>query len=442
MTRFLLLSFATLAIAQEVRYSLHASGSTVRVTIETADQAPRVFVMPRAIPMGYGEQRYERYVAGIGGVRQDGPRWRFDKPVRRVEYTVDIAGMERDILSAADTSKSRDRYLGLLGYSVFGFFEGQEDRPVRLRVEGPSDWPVFSTLAPRSPPAHGSMETAADNYYALADSQIAMGPALQVFVADSKPPLYVASYNEGSRDPRVILRLARESLDALTGYFGSTPFPHFSVHLELLKPMSPQHEYGFAMEHMTSATIFLGHETDLDRQRFHVAHHIAHAWIPKRCAGPGYFPFQWELAPVLDTIWFSEGFGQYAAMAAIRDTLPEAGRAAYMERMLERFRSALREAPAFIRRLTAVELSRAASTRYSEDFRTGRNVFSRCGMMAYEMDQRISEATGRRRDLRHVLRELMTRRAFRPEEFGALVRTTTGVDIRDIMDRWLGPMPQ
>ncbi len=81
------------------------------------------------------------------------------------------------------------------------------------------------------------------------------------------------------------------------------------------------------MEHLDSATFYLAKDAGLtasssesDRARvlYNFAHHFAHAWIPKRSYGKGYYPFTWELAPVLDTIWFSEGFAQYAAIEAHR----------------------------------------------------------------------------------------------------------------------------
>ena len=67
---------------------------------------------------------------------------------------------------------------------------------------------------------------------------------------------------------------------------------------------------------------------------YNFAHHIAHAWVPKRAYGHGYFPFQWELAPVLDSIWFAEGFGQYAAIMAVAAGTPDP--AAFREGMLQR----------------------------------------------------------------------------------------------------------
>ncbi len=40
-------------------------------------------------------------------------------------------------------------------------------------------------------------------------------------------------------------------------YFGSAPFDHYTALVELLKPISPDHRYGFSMEHLESSHYFL-----------------------------------------------------------------------------------------------------------------------------------------------------------------------------------------
>jgi predicted metalloprotease with PDZ domain len=176
-----------------------------------------------------------------------------------------------------------------------------------------------------------------------------------------------------------------------------------------------------------------------------LTHHVAHAWIPKRCSGEGYFPFTWELAPVLDTIWFSEGFAQYAAISALAARRDDG--AAYRERLLDvRFRQSLKDAPPFLRRMSTVQLSRLASTRYAEDFRTGRGSFSRGGLMAAEMDDLIRERTGGAKSLRDALRHLVAwsrenRRPFRLEDLPDLLRAGAGVDVRAVTEKWLAPQP-
>jgi predicted metalloprotease with PDZ domain len=363
--------------------------------------------------------------------------------------------MERTVRAASDQSRVRDGYLGALGYSIFAFVDGFEARPVRLRIEGPTDWPLFATLAPRWPLAAGALETRVPDYYALADGQIVMGPKAEVLRLASAPvPVYLASYAEGPVDLDRVGRLALTAFERVAEWFGTVPFEHYTLHQELLTPISPDHEYGMSMEHLGSSTYYLAASAGLTaassaadeaRVLYNYAHHIAHAWVPKRAYGQGYFPFQWELAPVLDAIWFAEGFGQYAAIVAVAAGTDEP--ALFRQDMLDRrFRANLASAPPFLRRLPLIELSRVASTRYGEDFRTGRLVFSRGGLMAAAIDEHIQGETRGVKSLRDALRYLVAwtareQRAFAVDELPDLIRQATGVDTRAVVDEWLRPLP-
>src|SRR6266478_4971062 len=168
------------------RLSYVSPGSTkVHVRVDsTGDTATlRTLLIPRAVPMGYGEEPYDRFVSNVQAfdsagkslavVPVEGSRWRIG-PATRVDYDVDLVRMEKDVPNGTDSSRVRPGYTFILGYSVFGFIEGYEDQPVGLRIDGPKGWPVFSTLAP----AGGAIR--AKNFYALADSQLAMGPRLHL----------------------------------------------------------------------------------------------------------------------------------------------------------------------------------------------------------------------------------------------------------------------
>jgi predicted metalloprotease with PDZ domain len=268
-------------IRQAPAYLLTYEGppsSQVRVEIEVPPlSATQVFVMPRAVPMGYEQEPYDRFLRNVRASspdgkplaveRENGPRWRVRGPgeIRRVIYEVDLARMERETPGADSSSKVREGYVGLLGYSVFGFLEGLEDRPQRLSVRAPAEWPVFTTLAPAAPPAKGSAAAEAADFYALADSQIMMGPKVAVAREKARVPLFVSIYDEGRLDAGGTRRLAAQALDALIDYFGQAPFPHYSVLVESLSPLDLEHRYGFSMEHLDSSTYFLDTEHGLPK---------------------------------------------------------------------------------------------------------------------------------------------------------------------------------
>ena len=446
----------------DYRFSYAQPGDVVRVemTWRTPLADAKALIMPRGIPMGYGEQRYDAFLAAVEAMtaagsaplkRDEGPRWRVPAGTTGIRYEVNLRRMEAEVKGASDASRVREGYLSALGYSVFAYLEGLEARPVALRVEGPLGWPVFSTLAPRVPADPAPVDAAAVDFYALADAQVVMGPrATFRHLTDKPAPLYLAAYAEGPVDLERLGRLATTAYERVSQYFGTTPFAHYTIHQELLTPISPLHEYGMSMEHLDSSTYYLAASTGLTaastpddeaRVLYNFAHHIAHAWVPKRAYGRGYFPFQWELAPVLDSIWFAEGFGQYAAIVAIADGMPDP--AAYRDGMLaRRFHANVASAPAFLKQMPLVELSRVGSTRYSEDFRIGRLLFSRGGLMAAAMDDRIRAESQGTRSLRDALRYLVAwtareRRGFEIEELPDLIRHATGVDTRSIMNEGL-----
>ena len=166
----------------------------VRIDLPWPCPAPLALVMPRNYPGGYELVPYDSFVEGVHAFSDrgkpvavkrasDGPRWLLGatgEQVARVEYSVDVVRMEKEILSAEEASKVRPRYAGLLGYSVFAYIDGLEEAKIALQVEGPPDWPVFSTIAPAIPAPLHTVSASAANYYALADSEILMGPDLQL----------------------------------------------------------------------------------------------------------------------------------------------------------------------------------------------------------------------------------------------------------------------
>ena len=452
-------------VSYRVEYSTQTTGRLHVVIMPPKPSAiSLVLIIPRAIPSGYGQQFYDRYIENVKATsatnerlrveREDGPRWRIATGAVKVEYDVDLVRHEREITSVADASKARPDYVGLLGYSVLGFLEGTENSPVRLEIAGPNDWPIFTTLGPKAPLDRTKTTAEAKNFFGLADSQIAMGPALQIRRLEGPLPLYLISYAETETDlnkhGEIIADAFRKTLD----YFGDAPFENYTAYIEFLKPVSNQHEYGFSMEHLNSSTYFLGVDRavtsktptqDLERDRYNFVHHISHSWIPKQVYGTGYLPFTWELAPQIETIWFNEGFARFVAIEALTDPMPANEGRDSRRRRFEAFRQTLANTPAFIRNMPVLELSRVGSVMYSSDFRVGRTLFCKGALMAEEMDQKIRARTNGKKRLRDSLLSLVkwglgSGRAFRTQELPGLIAKPVGVseqEIREIMERWL-----
>ena len=452
------------AVSYLLRYDSDRAGRVVVTMTPPPQQGPVQLVLPRAIPMGYGVVPYANFVDGVRGwspsgeqlpvARLEGPRWQVGREgvvLERIRYVVDVHRMEQQTLAASDSSRSRYGYLSLLGYSVLGYLDGLEKAPVKLEVRAPVGWPVYATLAPSATPWPGQVTLNAADFYAAADSQILMGPDLQVRQLAGVKPLFLVGYVEAPADLAIDGSLVEQAFGRVSDWFASTPFPHYTAMIEYLRPVSSDHVYNFSMEHLESSTYFLdttrallptSPAMDVERARFNYAHHIAHSWLPKRLFGEGYFPHRWEISPVIDTIWFSEGFARWIASEALIGGESDADRPYLRAGQKGRWLEVMDRLPAVFRNTPLIELSRVGSTQYSEDFRIGMSLFCRGALFASELDTTIRERATGGRSLRDSIRAMMVwsareKRGFRVDELAKLVGEPVGVDVGGVCAKWL-----
>jgi predicted metalloprotease with PDZ domain len=367
----------------------------------------------------------------------DGSYFIFDDSeefLSKVRYSVDIKKMEADLLDASMSSKLRKDYLGLFGYSVFGFVEGLESEAINLMIKTDSSWPVFSTLRPDTKRNNGIASYEVENFAILADAQYLLGNGVQVIrVNEAQIPLFVAAYCETTIDLEAIGRTGSLSLQKLADYFGYIPMPHYTLVYEFLEPLSERHDYGFNMEHLNSMTAHrdINKEINTNRDFGSIVHHMGHSWVPLRSWGEGYRPFAWQVAPLIETIWLNEGFIWYIAYHKI---LNDEGR-------LNWWKSNMDNAPDFIKKKSLKELSLLGSTQYASDFRIGKNLFSRGALMAYDLDDYIQKQTKGMKSFKDAILGLLSwskdnQRAFKYNEIVSIMSKATGVDLSPIWNKW------
>ena len=462
MIRFLVVLISLLpvsAFAQEpVHYLLeyYSGNDFVAVTIqipEDAREKTNTLIIPRSAPGTYSLTRYSDFVEQVSATTGDGavldaepgPGSFFTfasegRSLNAISYRVDVRHMEGVLTDGYATSKLRDNYLGLLGYSVFGFADGLAERPVTLEIRTSPDWPVFSTLEPRLEPPSEKARFGAASFAELADAQYLLGRGLQVAQVDGAPiPLFVAVYSEVETDLTEIGRRALLSLNGLASYFGYVPMPHYTIVLEYLVPPTAEHKYGFWMEHLNSMTgandaanAITGYEENPGIGS--IVHHMAHSWVPLRSYGKGYRPFEWQVAPLIETIWLHEGFASYISYYYVLDN----------KDIIDFFRRTMASAPEYIKQMSLMDLSRLGSTQYGEDFRIGMNLFSRGALLAHDLDVEIQEETGGAKSFTDVMLGLVRwteehGRAFAYDEIEPIMSESTGVDLSAIWNRWQTP---
>ncbi|CAF1029499.1 unnamed protein product [Rotaria sordida] len=455
--------------------------------------------MPRSIPSGYNLQFYDSYVDNLIAKSSSGnfitikkestggPRWTLEcasnETLSTISYSINLTKHEQGILNIGDASKIRlNRYIGILGYSIFGYLEPMdkvENFPVMLIVQSLLEWPIHLTLSPSNQQIYGTASGIAKNYYHLADSQIYMGPNMNfTYISISYDKLfpcssldqtlieqnhtqislsfYVIIYTEDTKnfDIDMVIKLSVQAMKNILLYYNIIPFSFYTVAMEMIKPLDDKHTGGFSIEHLNSCTINVIYGTIINKNstnnqiktfQYNIAHHIQHAWLPKRLFSIFYYPFTFELTPVIDTIWFNEGFGQYIAMDAMANALPLNESYEYRQYFIEnRFKYYFNLAPLFIKQMPLPYLSMIASSLYSSDFRTGSNLYARGALMAKDMDELIQSKTLKQKSLRDGIIYMVKWSEsnsyiipFTMEQFPEFFMNATNVDVSLVLEKWL-----
>lgn len=441
----------------KVNYTLHHNPNSDKISIEiemdSMNASTIKLVIPRSAPGTYEITDYSAYVDNVKGFSTSGKTlngelgegsfFSFNDKIeylKKVSYEVDIKKMESNLLGGFASSKSRDNYLGILGYSVFGFIEGLESEAINLKIKTGASWPVFSTLKPSVKRQNGFDSYEIENFALLADAQYLLGTSVQVLqVKEAKIPLFIAVYSETPISINEIGRRGLIALNGLSDYFGYIPMPHYTMFYEFLKPFSDRHDYGFYMEHLNSmsASNDLSNpilDNDSKARLGGIVHHMGHSWLPLRSYGEGYRPFEWQVAPVIETIWLNEGFTWYVSYYHVLKN----------KEILNFFEKTINTAPEYINRKSLRELSVLGSTQYGMDFRIGRNLFSRGALMAYDLDEFIQKQTNGKKSFKEAILGLLkwtevNQKPFKYEEIEPIMSKSTGIDLSDVWNKWQKP---
>lgn len=448
----------TVSYAQsKISYTINHKSNSEKIEIELEFDSVNIndtkLVIPRSAPGTYDLTNYLAFVSNVKGYSLsgkvldgtvgDGSFFIFkgkEEFLIKISYEVDIKKMEFDLLGGFASSKMRENYLGILGYSVFGFIESFENQPIVLNIKTNKDWPIFSTLRPSVERKKGNDIYEIENFALLADAQFLLGSSVQIFqVIDSKIPLFVAAYAETQISIEEIGRRGLLSLNGLADYFGYIPMPHYTMCYEFLNPTSELHSYGFSMEHLNSMTASLDISSAIkeynEKARIGgMVHHMGHSWLPLRSYGTEYRPFEWQTAPIIETIWLNEGFIWYVSYYNVLD----------YKSILGFFKKTINEAPDYIQEKSLKNLSILGSTQYSMDFRIGKNLFSRGALLAHDIDILIQKETESKKSFKDAIIGLLkwtenNNRAFEYNEIESIMSESTGVDLSDVWDKWQKP---
>ena len=341
---------------------------------------PLTLIMPRTVPGGYAQRPYDPFVLNVYGPwhrrhcasdvhrEENAPRWIIGTPgerhrPHRVRRRCEAHGARNPFrFGQFEDSRRLCRTARLLDLCVHRWPRKRSDPPGNRFRAAP--WPVFSTLAPQVPAPIGKLTAQAADYYALADSQIMMGHKLQLeqFPTAAACPLFLAAYAEGDADLAAGRRAGARRAGQSDRLFrqGAVRALHRRAGIAeaALRPPRIQLQHGASGER--HILFVRGSRAHRAQRRPPSAKRAASTTrttslihgFPKRAYGENYLPFRWEMTPLIDTIWFNEGFGRYVAIEALAEALPGDEAARYRKQRLDRLQAIVDSAPPFLRQMS------------------------------------------------------------------------------------------
>ena len=224
-------------------------------------------------------------------------------------------------------------HANLNGASVYMYVAGHKADPVKLAVEAPAGWKVYSGFS--LSPDQRSFQAA--NYDRLIDTPMEISPACTVeqFTSRGKSirvvvHSYEAEEDEAkdasdravsakpeSRTPNPELtKLAEGVKKIVTSEMTAMPEPDFPHYTFLFHFAPDLTNSGDGMEHLNSTQIIVRGELDaagITEALESAAHEFFHLWNVKRLRPAALGPFDYTREDYTSSLWFAEGVTSYNA---------------------------------------------------------------------------------------------------------------------------------
>lgn len=412
----------------------------------TADHDAYQF--PATIPGTYQIMDVGRFVEGFRALDGDGNdvpvekvgtnRWSIGDPASVRTITFDVAETfdtpvdEHPIYPMAGSSIEADHVLLNPGV-VFGYLEGLQSAPVRLRIVRPDGWPIGTAL-----PSDGEAYLA-ESFDHLVDSPILTGEITEARTEIEGAGIEVYAYSaSGQIVADSLLGAMRPILEASARFLGdSLPTDHYVFLYHFEGRTEPGRPFG-ALEHRKSSTYTLPDVPWIPQVAALVgdiaAHEFLHIVTPLNLHSPVIETFDFVEPTPSRHLWLYEGVTEWAShksqlMAGVKP-LEE-----YFQETMQKIQNAKNYDE-------TMSLERLALTTYEPEGQAQfPNVYQKGAVVAGLLDIRLLDLSDGEEDLRTLILDLLDRygedRPFPEEEFYEVIEEMTYPEVGDFFDRYV-----
>ncbi len=421
----------------------------VTVSVSGLSQENNVYNFASTTPGTYSIMDFVRFVKSFKAYDKEGNelsterlstnRWEINyaenlsKLVYDVEDTFDAEYTENKVFPMAGTGIEED-FIVLNTFGVFGYFEGLQSNPSRVKLDYNPEWTVGTALLPDE---EGYYQ--AETFDHLADSPFLIG---ELSVASTKVNDTDVEVNVYSADTTIdaagILVAADEILQAAGEYIGYSPVTHYKF-LFCLTDMETFQRNNFnaagALEHSYSSLYVQPGRGGISQGiRNEMAHEFMHILTPLNLHSNIIQPCNFIVPTASEHIWLYEGVTEWNS-----DILQLRGGLISIEEYLEIISEKLTFNDRFDEKISLSQISLEAYnvSLYNEFI----NFYTRGAVTAAMVDIKLLDLSNGKRGLRELLLELLDKygkdNTFPEDEFFEVVVEMTYPEIEQFIDDYI-----
>ncbi|TGD79666.1 PDZ domain-containing protein [Hymenobacter wooponensis] len=327
-------------------------------------------------------------------------QWKLAQPDKtsEIRYTIaetwDTPVKEHNIYRMCGSSLETDHAL-LNGQTLFGYPQGMQDKPLRIKLQYPTDWKAGSVLVPD---AQGYYHL--QDYDHAVDSPILLGrlTEAQIKLGDADVALYCYSATDKVQ-AEPLLGYMQKMLNAAQSFFGGQlPVKRYAFLYHFADKSAGAWEHSYSSEYVLPE-MSLTPETAQGVVDI-AAHEFFHVMTPLNIHSEIIEHFNFVQPTGSEHLWLYEGTTEWAShMMQLRGGLVP----------LNDYLSMLHDKVTYDRTRadTTYSLSRLGLNSFSDEGqRQYGNIYQRGALTAGLLDLRLLELSGGKRGLRDVLLEL------------------------------------
>ena len=441
---WLVVGVSTLLSQQVFEVNLNdRSGDTFKVTVypEKLSASNNIFHFASTAPGTYQIMDIGRYVKNFKAFDGSGKeidtenisanQWKISNPTAARKITYEAADIwDSDITENKPypmcSSTISDNFVMINGQCVFGYFEGKQGDPVRIKINYPSDWKLGTALTKN---ASGYFE--AESFDHVVDSPFYLGnmTVATTEVGGATVEVYTHSIT-GRITSNDILTSMQDILNAADDFTNGLPVDRYTFLYYFGKNSvgAWEHSYssGYVMREDSLTAGYAGQLSSI------AAHEFFHVVTPLNIHSELIEQFNFVKPVMSQHLWLYEGVTEWAAhMMQLRAGLVS------LEQHLATLRNKIAANDAYRQDLSLTELG-VRSTEMQDQYG---NIYMKGSLVGEMLDLRLLQLSGGKSGLRELMNDLSKtygkNSAFSEKDFFTELTKKTHPEIGDFIARYV-----